>query len=180
MFRTLCTLAFALLVVAPEGQAQDSAAGLVSGRRIRIHQKGAKPVVGELVSISAENIKLTTSPADTVLVPRSAVSKIDLYMGTKSGAGHGALTGFLVGAAGGALMGVAASGSDDDEFLDFDAGELAATTGVLFGAIGAGVGAIIGSGSRRDRWTPTVLPTAMIVPDEPGGKRVAFGVRIRF
>ena len=184
MSRSLISLAVALLALAPIAAAQDKTDELVAGSRIRIHQHQGAPVTGALVATTDSAVTVRTSETDTVVVPRSGIAKVEVYAGMRSNAGSGALTGLLVGGLGGALIGVAASGSDDGDFFDFGAGTWAAGIGLTFGALGAGIGALIGSGSHHEKWEPavlpTVLPTVAILPDESKGRRVALGMRISF
>jgi len=184
MSRTIVALSLALIALSAIAEAQQKSDALVPGSRIRIQQRQGAAVQGALVSIGDTAVTVRTSETDTVVVARAAIAKVEVYEGTKSGAGKGALNGFLIGGLGGVLIGVAASGSDDGSFLDFNAGEWAVGIGLTFGALGAGIGALIGSGSHTEKWEqatlPPVLPTVTILPDDSKGRRVALGVRISF
>ena len=158
MFRACFVLAIASLAVSPIAAAQGSPDELV-GRRIRIQQLHGATVQGALVAVTDTTVTLRTSETDTVSIARGGIARVEVYEGMKSGTGKGALTGLLIGGLGGALIGVAASGSDDGEFFDFGAGEWAAGIGITFGALGAGIGALIGSGSHTEKWSPAALPS---------------------
>ena len=180
MFRTLLVLSLVSLAAAQGSQAQQDTTGLVPGRRIRVHQQDNHTLVGNFASMDSASLALVTTAGDTVQVPRGDIAGLDLSQGSKSNAGKGALTGLLIGAAGGALIGVASSSADDGDFIDFSAGEYAVGIGAVFGVLGAGVGALIGSGSRSDKWAPTAWPTLSVLPAGPDGHRVALGVQLRF
>jgi len=167
-------LAFPLTAVA-----QQDSTGLVPGRRVRVHQHKKQALVGSFVSLDSAGIRFVTAGTDTALVPRAYVTAVDISMGTKSKAGAYALRGFIYGAVGGVIIGVAASSSDNGEFLDYGAGTWAAGSGLFFGALGAGVGALIGSGKRTDKWDPMAWPTVAVLPAGPQGTTLALGVRLR-
>jgi hypothetical protein len=178
MFRALLVLGLVALAGAQGGQAQQATTGLVPGRRIRIHQSGVKPLAGEFVSMGSDGIRLTTSPADTQLVPKADITGVDLSQGTKSKAGSGAVTGLLVGAAGGALLGVAGCSGDESGWVT--PGQCAGAGALVFGALGAGIGALLGSGKRTDKWAPTAWPTVSFQPFGRDGGTVALGMHLRF
>jgi len=180
MFRTMLALSLLSLIAPHAAQAQQDTAGLVPGRRIRVHQQGNQKLVGSFVSMDSASLAIVTNVGDTVRVPRGSIDGLDLSQGTKSNAGKGALTGLLIGGLGGVIIGVAASGSDDDEFFDFSAGTWAAGIGLTFGALGAGIGALIGSGQRTDKWAPTAWPTLSFQPSRRDGGTVALGMHLTF
>jgi len=180
MFRSLLVLSLVSLAAAQGGQAQQDTTGLVPGRRIRVHQHNNKKLVGSFVAMDSASLAMVTNAGVTVRVPRGDVAGLDLSQGTKSNAGKGALTGLLIGAAGGALIGVASSSADDGDFIDLSAGEYAVGIGAVFGVLGAGVGALIGSGSRSDKWAPTAWPTLSFQPSRRDGGTVALGMHLTF
>jgi hypothetical protein len=180
MSRSAMLMLALLLGAALDLAAQAPPIALVPGRRIRVHRRAETTLVGDLVSLGPDSLTMTTSAADTVMVARAAITRLDLSTGTKSKAGKGAVNGLIFGALGGALIGVLASGSDDGDFIDFGPGEWAASGALMFGAVGAGVGALIGAGQRADRWERVALPTVAIVPVPGKGSGVAVGMRFRF
>jgi len=174
-------LACALLVCAgTDLVAQAQPVDLVPGRRIRVHRQTQSTLIGALLSVSSDTLTMITTGPDTVAVARSTIRRVDVAVGTKSQAGKGAVTGLLIGGLGGALLGVASSGSDDGDFLDAGPAEWAVSGAVFFGAIGAGVGALIGSGHRTDRWEAVVVPTVTVIPVPGKPSQVAVGVKLRF
>lgn len=169
-----------LLSLVHVGTAQDLPVDLVPGRLVRVHQQDARPLVGRFVSVGTGAVTVAVSEGDTVAVPRESISRFDLYMGSKSGAGKGALTGLAIGAAAGALIGVAGAASDDDSFYDYSASEGALSGAVGFGMLGAGIGALIGATKQLPRWQATVLPTVAVRPDGSEARGVAVAVRLGF
>jgi len=115
-----------------------------------------------------------TSTGDSVRLPRSGVQSIDVWAGTKSQTGKGALLGGAVGAAVGVGFGALICSEEHDCPTYVGAGAL------IFGAVGAGAGALVGSGSHTDRWEPTAWPTLSVLPIGPDRGTVALGVHLRF
>jgi len=181
MFRSLAALGVASFVLTAGGQAQTDTTHLAPGIRVRIHRAHYAPLVGNLVSLGPDSLVVAVAPADTAFVARQSITQVEIFQGRKSNAGKGAKTGLLIGGLGGALLGaMAAAAQDESDFLYVPPGQLVLGGAIGWGALGAGIGALIGSGSHTDRWQPTVLPTAMVVPDEAKGRRVALGLRINF
>ena len=184
MSRSMLVLCLLTLITVSSAQAQGISTDLVPGRRIRVQQHQGTMVQGALVSVSDTALTLRTSETDTVVVARAAIAKVEVYEGTKSKAGKGAVTGLLIGGGIGVVLGVATASSTEGTLLESSPGSYAVGSGLLFGALGAGVGALIGSGSHTEKWQsvvlPAVLPTVTILPDESKGRRVALGLRISF
>ena len=107
-------------------------------------------------------------------LPRAGVQSVDVWAGTKSQTGKGALLGGAVGAAVGAGLGVLVCSEEHDCAAYIGGGAL------VVGAIGAGTGALIGSGSHTDRWEPTAWPTVSFLPNSSAGSRLALGMHLRF
>ncbi len=181
MFRSFLALAIALGTMAASGQAQTDSTRLTAGMKLRIHQQQTGPIVGTLISLDPDHVVLLDSAADTTVVPRGSITKVEMYQGMKSGAGKGAVTGLLVGGLGGAFLGaIAAASQDESDFLYTPPEQLVLGTALGFGVLGAGIGALVGAASHTEQWTPTVLPTVKVVSDESKGRRVALGLRINF
>jgi hypothetical protein len=181
MFRSFLALAIALGTMAASGQAQTDSTKLTAGMKLRIHQQQTGPIVGTLISLDPDHVVLLVSAADTTVVPRGSITKVEMYQGMKSGAGKGAVTGLLIGGIGGAILGgIAAASQDESDWTYIPPGQLIIGGAVGWGALGAGIGALIGMGSHSEKWEPTVLPTVKVVSDESKGRRVKLGMRISF
>lgn len=173
-------LALALLIgLTTSVQAQATTPTLAPGARVRV-QQGDQTVIGTLVSLDSAGLLIATGKSDTVMAPRASITAVEVSGGTKSRAGEGALVGLGVGAGTGILIGLAASGSDNGDFIDFNPGEWAVGAGLIGAAIGTAFGALIGATQQSDKWQPTVLPTVGIRSYGPDNQRVAIGLRIRF
>jgi len=179
MTRSLALIAAALLALTSAAAAQDSTGSLV-GRRIRIQPQHGATLQGAVVAVSDSAVTLRTSETDTVSVARAGIARVEVYEGTKSNTGKGALTGFLLGGAIGAFLGAASASATEGSLVEYSAGEGALAYGASFGVLGAGIGALVGLGSHHERWQPAVLPTVTVLPTAQDGKRVAFGLRVSF
>jgi hypothetical protein len=168
-----------LIALATTGRAQAAPATLVPGARVRVHQ-GSESLTGSLVSLDSAALVIATDKPETVTAPRASITAVEVSTGTKSRAGKGALIGLGVGAAAGIIVGLAASSSDNGDFLDYGAGTWAAGVGLAGAAIGTGLGALIGSGQHSDKWQPAVLPTVGVRGYGPDDNRVAIGLQITF
>jgi len=123
-------LALSLLIgLAASGHAQAAESTLAPGARVRVRQ-GDQSMIGTLVSLDGAGLVIATGKSDTVTVPRASITTIDVSIGTKAHAGKGALIGLGVGTVTGILVGIAASGSDNGDLFDFNAGEWAAGVGL--------------------------------------------------
>ena len=80
MFRTLCISASLLLAAASVASAQDS---LMVGQYVRVSPKKAPAIEGTLVSISAQELVIATSPSDTVRIERKRVKVADVALATE-------------------------------------------------------------------------------------------------
>jgi hypothetical protein len=180
VFRSTILVATALCTLATFGQAQADSTRLTAGMKLRVHQQRTAPIVGTLISLDPEHVVLLLSPADTAVLSRQSITKVELYQGTRSGAGKGAVTGLLIGATIGAIGGAISASATEGSYVEYSAGEGALAYGVTLGLLGTGIGALVGSGSHHEIWQPTVLPTVSMQPGGQGGKRVAMGLRISF
>jgi hypothetical protein len=82
MFRTLCISASLLLAAAPLASAQDS---LMAGQYVRVSPRKAPAIEGTLVSISAQELVIATSPSDTARIDRKQVKVADVALATEPG-----------------------------------------------------------------------------------------------
>jgi hypothetical protein len=176
--RTTLLAASLLIGLISTGHAQAATTTLAPGTRVRVHQ-GIESLTGTLVSLDSAGLLIATGK-DTVTAPRASITALEVSTGTKSHAGKGALIGLGAGLVTGVVVGIAASGSDNGDFLDFSSGEWAVGVGLAGAAIGTGVGAIVGAGIHSDTWAPVVLPAVGLRGQGPGDRRVAIGLRISF
>ena len=179
MMRFIAVLALALLALSSFGQAQEGAAGLAPGQRVRVTLGNGAEVVGIFISADTGRMRVLTAPLDTAWVDRAAARSVEMSVGRQSKTLVGALIGAPLGALGAATVAWVAVGTpaldSGDEELAVVA--VAAMGGFLLGGVG---GALIGSKKRSDIWEPTIWPTISVSPAGPDGKAVAFGVHLRF
>jgi len=152
----LCSIG---LNVAAEAVMAQHAAALKAGARVRVWGPAWRDeaLTGTLVSFAGDTLLLQAQgKADTLRVPRSGVTRLDVSRGSASrvGAGikHGVIVGVIVGTVAGAAWCAAEYSCSSDE----DAGAntlVAAFTGALVG-LGSGlvVGAAVGAARSGERW----------------------------
>jgi hypothetical protein len=129
-----------------------------AGARVRIEVAGPqKPrtFVGTLVSQTADTLELKLEPTgEVVVVPAEQARKLDVSLAQHSGAGRGAVTGFLIGS----VFGLAAGMSCDCARR----GAASLVLGAMFGGVGTGLGAVLGLASRVDEWTPVPVQVTLL------------------
>jgi hypothetical protein len=149
------SLSLALAVPTAAAVAQEPPE-VTPGTRVRISAPtvAKKHFVGTITAWDPENLTMTSDKGPIVL-PRGAVSRLELSRGRKS-RGRKALLGAGIGAAAGALVGFA-HGSDPpgSSIVAFDAGTYALTFGALGAAAGALIGVAITPGERWEELPPT-------------------------
>ena len=139
--RTAVTCLVAVILALPlEGwsQAQPlnnwaTVVAVPSGQKLVVELNSGQTVKGKLGAASDTALSLVQGK-NIQDVNRSDIRKVYRESGSP---GKSMLIGTGIGAGGGALVGVAAGGCDDSDFLCVDRGDSA--------AIGAGVGAVIGA-----------------------------------
>ncbi len=155
----ITSLVVALILTASADLFAQQEPPVAPGDRVRVSRLGTvPPLVSTVLAFKADTLVLDAEDRVAPLeVPLSLVKKVEVSRGQKSNAVSGALWGGLVGAAFGAILGVAAwSGSDSDDFISFGPEAVAVGAGVL-GGVGAGVGLLIGAATRSDRWEEVPL-----------------------
>jgi hypothetical protein len=168
---------FAALLLTPAfGLAAQAPLYSNVGNRVRLKTDSASQwLVGTLVGADGDSLRLRVADrAPIVSVARRTVSQFEVRYGGHSKAGKGALTGFFVGAAAGAIAGFA-SGDDPPGWFSFTAGQKALVLGLLGSASGALLGAVIGASSHSDRWTSVSLGRAKVAL-APRGAGLALSV----
>jgi hypothetical protein len=112
-------------------------------------------------------------------ISRVSIKRVEVSRGRKTQWRAGMGIGFVVGAALGAVLGIAASEGIDASDGNGSPGAIA----VIFGGIGGGAGALIGSllgaATHGDRWGLASLSTLRVAPTvhSDGAVGVAFGLR---
>jgi hypothetical protein len=138
-------------------------------------------LVGRVVSLDEASITVDPGRGGMILeIPRGVVSRIETSrrapVGKRIVVGMG--VGFLSGALGGAVLGVA--GSDDDDFFTREAN--AAMGAVALGLAGSLVGGIVGAARAGERWEPIALsgqgPLSLQLAPAPRG--VGLSLRCSF
>jgi hypothetical protein len=123
-----------------------------TGARMRIEvpgPKGEQTLVGILVARTADTLQIWLDRSNKLAsVPISQARQVDVSLNQHSGAGRGAVTGFVFGA----IMGIVAGGGCDCG----DSGAAALVFGGMLGGLGTGLGALLGMGARVDEWTPVI------------------------
>lgn len=154
-----------LLILAASGARAEEPHTLQEGARVRATMAvetapiGNHPIrlEGLLSDMDEATITLVTSPdKPPVAILRVEVSKLEMYKGKKSRR-TGALIGFGVGAAVGALIGNPSGYEEPATVNGVSAAEEAAIGAVAYGLLGATVGAVITPG---DKWE--TVPTDKI------------------
>ncbi|MDQ6873010.1 MAG: hypothetical protein M3037_13550 [Gemmatimonadota bacterium] len=131
---------------------------LDSGSRVRIHSPifSDNPQQGRVIRTQGDTLLFQPSPATaSTTVSLHDITGLDVFQGTHSRKGKGALIGFLVG--GGIAAAVTAATWKKTASFDFGRGGDAAFVGVPVGLLGAVVGMLIGA-QETDTWVPVRLP----------------------
>jgi hypothetical protein len=135
---------------------------------------------GTLVDLRGDTLFLQPElQADTVGIPRAAVTRLEISRGQRLLTGEGAFLGFTIGAGAGALVGLLVGNGQD---CDGGCGGLGA---LLYGGIGAGagliIGTIVGGNKKTDRWEEVVPPDRFRIGFLPQrGGRIALTASVSF
>lgn len=175
-----CIALLAFLMVPPGTAAAQAVVGesmrLESGTRIRISGPGVRRE-GVLVEWRGDTaLARIDASGEVVVIPPQAVAGIEVYHGTGSRAGKGAVIGGAIGMGAGLLL-VAVAASD--EWTAPTAGE-AVRVVLFFTAVDAGIGALIGAAVRHARWKPLAMDAVRLQAGVGPGGRVRFGLRLGF
>jgi hypothetical protein len=146
------------------------------GERIRLQTESSSSwVIGTILAVDSDAVHLLLNETTRqVEVKRMAITRLEISHGVNSNAGSRVLKGFFIGAAVGALVGVA-SGDDPNGFVRFTAGDKA----VILGGTGGGLGALLGllSDSSHERWDPLSLGAARVTL-MPHGASLMLSIRL--
>ncbi len=184
-------LAVSLLPPCASVQAQErpSVAGLARrgllapGARVRLYASQTADgrygrFVGRIVRWVPDSLTLKPEDDLPVVVPVASINRLEGSRGRKSNSAEGAGIGLLVGAATGAIIGLA-SDTDCGGFGPCGAEEVAALA-VVFGGLGGVIGLIIGASTTTERWVEVPLDRLRVsfAPQRDG--RFALGLSMRF
>lgn len=178
MSRIVCLVAFATALSFQALPAQDSAMVVSPGRSIRVHLRDGGQTQGTVVAIDSARLRLFITGADTVSLARDEVGQIDLYQGMRTSVGKSALTGGLIGAGIGALLGALSASATEGSLVEYSAGEGALAYGATFGVLGAGIGALIGT-KHRPAWKEAEWPKVILAPSAARGGGLTIGLSLR-
>ncbi len=140
--------------------------------------------VGTFVAWKADTL-VVHSNGDTLSVPASLVTRLDVSRGRKTNTGKGSGIGLLVGVVVGAIIGYASYeecvprgwfsciGAVDPELY-------ALGGGIVGGLVGGGVGALIGALIRTDRWQEVPLDRLRVSLGPQRDGRFGLGASVRF
>jgi len=146
------------------------------GERIRLQTESSSSwVIGTILAVDSDAVRLLLSETTRqVEVKRRAIARLEISHSVNSNAGSRVLKGFFIGAAVGAVVGVA-SGDDPHGFVRFTAGDKA----VILGGAGGVLGALLGllSDSSHERWDPLSLGAAHLTLT-PHGAGLMLSIRL--
>jgi hypothetical protein len=182
--RTTVLMGLVWVLALPNGLTAQTDPQLEPGSRIRLSlprdSSGAVVRrVGRLLAVRQDSLFLEEAGRkDSTLVLWPQVSRIEVSRSRRGHTLRGMGIGLLVGAAGGAAVGLAA-GDDPPGLISFSAGDKAALGGVAFGVLGSLIGAIAGS-VPSDSWVdvPVRRVNVALFPARFGG--AGLGVTLRF
>lgn len=169
----LGVLIVVMLVPAADAAAQPG--GVVArGSHVRVEAASVSPqrLTGIVVSFDETTLKLRVDPGSLVVVPRDAISRLDVRVAH----GSNAKAGFLIGA----VVGLFASQAGDSGCgrRGTCLGEPpAAAVSVFGGLLLGGVGALIGSLSGKEMWAPAAFSPSLNVAPRPKGGSISLTFR---
>lgn len=147
-----------------------------AGTRVRIHTAGAtRPLTGIVAWQDGARVAVLRTPADTAIIPLTAIDRLDVSQGRRSNALRGARTGALVGAGVGLALGIAALAEEEDSFFDYGA-EVVPLSAVGVGFVGGTIGLLVGALSSSEQWTPA----GMVITVRPAPEGVSLGAILEF
>ena len=133
--------------------------------------------VGTFVTWEVDTLVIQNN-GDTLSVPASLVTRLDVSRGRKANTGKGAGIGVLLGVVAGALIGYA-SYESESFFIELDPEAYAVWGAVFGGLVGGGVGALIGASIRTDRWQEVPLDRLRVNLGPQRDGRFGFGASVR-
>jgi len=170
MLAVMMPLALVGPPVVAGAQTPDSTA-LQAGDRVRFRASTMPTAaVGEVIDAEPDVLRIwIPDEADSIAVPRSAITRLERSVGMRRNTVKGAGVGALVGAVSGVMFILIEAGTPCDD-------ELCRGLATFFGAAGAGAGAIVGAGigaaQKREHWEAIPIGRAAVgvrlVPERRG------------
>jgi hypothetical protein len=150
LMAALIVPALLLPVQARSQQQADDVSPIMVGSRVRIQAPALGPgrITGTVIELDGESLLIGTRERTSRLIPRQAITRLDLSLGHDTCTWRGMLIGAGVGAALGAFIYYSGDPDSEDSWLDSFDTLMAATTVVAGPMFGAGIGAL----TKRDRW----------------------------
>ena len=157
MWRT-ALFGLTLVIVNSAGAAAQQVASLEAGARVRMGVGQKHNVVGTVIDVSADSVRIRTS-AGLQSVSVGQIETLRFSEG-RQGKGRSMLRkggiGAGLGVLGGLILGIADGDDDPQAWFAMSAGEKAAVGGVFFGGLGLIVGSIVGLINEGERWGPVL------------------------
>jgi hypothetical protein len=155
-----------VLLASPGTTVSQEPTGIKIGSRVRVKAEGAgqRWVIGELLELSGDSVRLLTGdpPDERIAVATRSLASFERSRGQRSRAGKGAWIGLGAGVALGFILGVATYEECSGFCPAPDLGPAGGGTivGVLGGLFGLGVGALIGRSIQAEQWESARRPWA--------------------
>lgn len=157
-----------VVMLVPASYAAAQPRGVVAaGSHVRLEAASVSPqrVTGIVVSFDETTLKLRVDSGPLVVVPRDAISRLDVRVAHRSNAKAGFLIGAVVG-----LFASQAGDSGCGRRGTCIVEPPAAAVGVFGGVLLGGVGALIGSLHGKEIWEPVAFgPSLNVAPKRKGG-----------
>ncbi len=177
------TILIAILTFVPLASA-TAQVSLRPGDRVRVTGHFCHPFhtcqhsVSTFLAWKADSLVIQSN-GDTLTVPVTLLTRLDVSRGRKTNTGEGAVTGLLVGGVAGAVIGLA-SYECEPCFVDLGPGVYAAAGAVIGGLGGLVVGALIGLEIETDRWQEVQLHRVRVSVGPQRDGRFGLGASVRF
>ncbi|UCF21029.1 MAG: hypothetical protein JSU87_06470 [Gemmatimonadota bacterium] len=185
--RIVLPIALLLIAASSGAQAQDKRT-LAAGDRVRLTAPSVstRQFEGEVVALRPDTLVVDARiwerarmqwRQQEAMIPLQSLTALEISRGKKSNVGKGALTGGLIGAGIGLVIGIGAA-SEDGGFIEFGP-EVVPAAAVTVGACGAGIGALIGLLSPGERWEEVPLDQLRVGPSPVAADGVAVSLSLQ-
>ena len=187
--RIVLPIAFLLIAVSNNSHAQEEPP-VTPGDRVRIKAPtiSTRQFEGEVVALRSDTLiidariwergRMQWRDQPQAKIPVASVDRIDISRGKKSNVGKGAITGGLIGAGIGLVIGIGAA-AEDGGFFDFGP-EVVPAAVLAVGAYGAGIGALIGLIMPGERWEEVPVDELRVGPSPVAPDGLALSATLRW